>query len=451
MKKTEIKKIILLTILFHILFSIVQTPSYGLNVQREVFRNGLTLLVVERHHLPIVKVTVGFKAGSLKEPEEKSGLANLTAILLTSGTKTRTETEINEEVEYVGASLSGSGGDDYITVDLSVLKKDIHLGFDLLSDVLLNPSFPEDELDKKRERVKGRLKAQEEDPRFVASKEFKKSVFGRHPYGRLVAGSAETLDKISRSDLVEFHKAFYTSNNAIMSVVGDVTVNEVKKLLERYFLKWESGELKESPSLEPATGKKKELIIIDKDLTQANIALGHVGIRRDNPDYYAVSVMNYILGGGGFASRLMQNIREEKGLVYDIHSIFSADKYSGSFQVILQTKNESANTAIEEILEEMIMITKQPVSDEELSDAQSFLTGSFPMRIETSSRIATFLVAVEFYELGIDYIDKYREYINSVTKDDVLRVAKKYLDAKNVVLVVVANQQEAALKKKFED
>jgi zinc protease len=336
-------------------------------------------------------------------------------------------------------------------VVLSVLKKDIHLGFDLLSDVLLNPSFPEDELDKKRERVKGRLKAQEEDPRFVASKEFKKSVFGSHPYGRLVAGSDKTLDKITRSDLVEFHKTFYTSNNAIMSVVGDVTANEVKNLLERYFLEWESGELKEFPSLEPATGKKKEMIIIDKELTQANIVLGHVGIRRDNPDYYAVSVMNYILGGGGFASRLMQNIREEKGLVYDIHSIFSADKYSGSFQVVLQTKNESANTAIEEILEEMIMITKQPVSDEELSDAQAFLTGSFPMRIETSSRIATFLVAVEFYELGIDYIDKYREYINSVTKDDVLRVAKKYLDAKNVVLVVVANQQEAALKKKFED
>jgi zinc protease len=451
MVKTKLKNITLIALLFHILFCFIQTPSYGLDIQHEVLGNGLTLILVERHHLPIVKATFGIKAGSLIEPEEKAGLANLTAILLTSGTKTRTEAEINEEIEYVGASLNGSGGDDYITVNLSVLKKDIHLGFDLLSDVLVNPSFPEDELDKKRERVKGRLKAQEEDPGFVASKEFKKSVFGSHPYGRLVAGSAETLDKITRSDLVEFHKTFYTPNNAIMSVVGDVTVNEVKNLLERYFSKWKSREIKEPSTLGPETEKKKEMIIIDKDLTQANIVLGHVGIRRDEPDYYAVSVMNYILGGGGFASRLMQNIREEKGLVYDIHSFFSADKYSGSFQIGLQTKNESANTAIEEILDEIIMITEQPVSDEELSDAQAFLTGSFPMRIETSSRIAKFLVAVEYYELGIDYIDKYPEYINSVTKDDVLRVAKEYLDPKNIVFVVVANQKEAALKKKFKD
>ncbi|UCF86962.1 MAG: insulinase family protein [Nitrospiraceae bacterium] len=451
MVKTKLRNITLIAFLFLILFCFIQNHSYGLDIQHNVFRNGLTLITVERHHLPIVKVTVGIKAGSLIEPEEKAGLANLAAILLTSGTKTRTGAEINEEVEYVGASLNASGGDDYITVNLSVLKKDIHLGFDLLSDVLLNPSFPEDELDKKRERVKGRLKAQEEDPGFVASKEFKKSIFGGHPYGRLVAGSAETLDVITRSDLVEFHRTFYTPNNAIMSVVGDVTVNEVKNLLERYFSEWEKREVNVPSIPEPATEKKKEMIVIDKDLTQANIVLGHIGIRRDDPDYYAVSVMNYILGGGGFASRLMQNIREEKGLVYDIHSFFSADKFSGSFQIGLQTKNESANFAIEEILDEIIMITKQPVSDEELSDAQSFLTGSFPMRIETSSRIARFLVAVEFYELGIDYIDKYPEYINSITKEDVLRVAKKYLDPKNIVLVVVANQREAALKKKFID
>lgn len=429
---------------------IVTVPSdAGLDIKRDVLENGLILLIVERHNLPIVKVTVGIKAGSLVEPEEKAGVANLTAELLTSGTKKRTASQISEEIEFVGASLRGSGGDDYVTVGLSVLKKDLALGFDLLSDVILNPLFPEDELNKKTEHIKGSLKAQEEDPNFVASREFKKAVFGTHPYGRLIVGSPETLDTIKREDLVNFHSVYYAPNNAIMSVVGDITSEEVKELLNKYFYEWQTKELRVKSSQKPERIKERKIISIDKDLTQANIILGHIGISRDNPDYYAVSVMNYILGSGGFASRLMRNLREEKGLVYDVYSFFAADKYGGLFQVSLQTKNESANTAIEEILKEIKKIRDTPVSDTELSDAKAFLTGSFPMRIETSSRIASFLVAVEYYELGMDYIDKYPVYINTVTKEDVLRVAEKYLDPEKFILVVVADQEKASLKAEF--
>ena len=434
--------------LVFILFAAVPADA-GLDVKREILDNGLTLLIVERHHLPIVKVTVGVNAGSLEEPEKLSGLANLTAELLTSGTKMRTAREINEEVEFVGASLNASGGDDYITVNLSVLKKDLNLGFDLLSDVMLNPLFPEDELDKKRERIKGALQAQEEDPGFVAMKDFKKAVFGSHPYGRLIEGSTDTLDMISRKDIVDFHAAHYVPNNTIMSIVGDITVEEVKDLLKKYFSNWHRKEVRALESQEPGKTKERKTVTVDKDLTQANIILGHVGIRRDDPDYYAVSVMNYIFGGGDFASRLMQNIREEKGLVYDIHSFFAAKKNSGNFQVGLQTKNKSANTAIQEILQEIKKMMNEPVSDAEISDAQAFLTGSFPMRIETSQRIADFLMAVEYYKLGMDYIEKYPVYINSVTKEDILRVAKKYLDPEKFVLVVVANLEEALLKEEF--
>jgi zinc protease len=430
------------------------TDAYALDVDRTVLGNGLTLMIVERHNLPVVKVAVSFDAGSLRETADKAGLASLTASLLTEGTEKRTASEINEAVEFVGASLDASGGDDYITVNLSVLKKDLDLGFDLLSDVILNPSFPEGELSKKRERIKGSLKAQEEDPDFVASREFKKTVFGNHAYGRLIQGSTETLDKIKRDDVVNFHVAYYVSNNAIMSVVGDITPEEVKGLIEKYFAKWHPSPIP-LPQGEGARGRVtpvfsgQKTITIDKDLTQANIILGHIGISRGNPDYYAVSVMNYMLGGGGFSSRLVQNIREDRGLAYDIHSFFAADKYGGSFQVGLQTKNESANTAIEEVLREIIKIRDVPVSDNELADAKSFLIGSFPMKMETSSRIAGFLIAVEYYGLGMDYIDKYPVYINSITKEDVLRVAKKYLDPENFALIVVADQKKAGLKKEF--
>lgn len=423
--------------------------SYALDVKRDALDNGLTLLVVERHNLPMITVTLGIKAGSLIEPGEKSGLANLTASLLTEGTTNRTGRQISEEIEFVGGSLGAGGGSDYITVHLSVLKKDLSLGFDLLSDIILNPSFPEDEMKKKVKRIKGSLNAGEEDPGFVASRAFIKEVFSSHPYGRLVQGNEESLDRIRRTDLAAFHKSYYAPDNSIMSVVGDITPDEVKALLEKRFSSWSSKGLKPPALPELTDVKKRHTVIIDRELTQANIIFGHLGVSRSDPDYYAVSVMNYILGGGGFASRLMQNVREEKGLAYDISSFFNANKTGGAFEVSLQTKNESANKAIEEILKEIGKIRSEPVSDKELSDAKAFLIGSFPMRIETGARIANFLVAVEYYGLGMGYVDEYPDYINSVTKEDLLRVAKKYLDPENYILVVVADEKKTALKDEF--
>lgn len=454
MKSKKIKKPKKKTFLFLpllLLFTIhclLFTNAHALDVKRIVLDNGLILLIVERHNLPVVNVNVGINAGSLIEPVDKAGLANLTAELLTAGTKSRTASEISEELDFVGASLVASGGDDYITVMLSVLKKDLDLGFELLSDIILNPVFPQDEIDKKIMRIKGSLKAMEEDPGFIASREFKKAVFGDHPYGRLILGSPESLGRINKGDIVNFHATYYLPNNSIMSVVGDITVEEVRRLIKEYLSDWKAKRLEIRIPQRPEVIKHKRVLSIDRDITQANIIVGHQGISRDNPDYYAVSVMNYILGGGGFASRLMQNLREEKGLVYDVYSFFSADKYGGLFQISLQTKNESANMAIEEVLKEIRRIRDTPVSDTELSDAKSFLTGSFPLRIETGARIARFLVAVEYYGLGIDYIEKYPVYINSVTKEDVLRVARRYLDPDNLVLVVVADEEKASIEMK---
>ena len=449
MNKSNIRKSALFIFIFTCTLLVAHSASFALDVKRSVLKNGLTLVVAERHNLPVVQVTLGIMAGSLNEPEEKSGLAGLTADLLTEGTKNRTARQISEEIEFVGGSVGASGGDDYASASLSVLKKDMDLGFELLSDMILNPVFPKEELEKNTALIKGSLKENENNPGYIASREFRKAVFGTHPYGRLNTGTVETLDRIKRKDLVEFHEKYYTPDNAIMVVVGDVTAGEIEQMLNKYFGAW-AAKNPDRPSLpEIRPLKERKTITVDRDLSQANIILGHIGVSRDNPDFYAISVMNYILGGGGFSSRLMENIREERGLAYDIHSYFSPGKYSGSFQVGLQTKNESANTAIEEVLKEINKIRTVPVSDAEISDAKLFLTGSFPMKIETGSRIAGFLMAVEYYGLGADYIDRYPQYINSVTKEDVLRAAQKYLDPENYVLVVVAGQGKAALKPQF--
>jgi zinc protease len=326
------------------------------------------------------------------------------------------------------------------------LKKDIDLGFDLLSDILMNPAFNDDEIKRKKRITKNWLIQQNEEPGVVASIAFSKAVFGEHPYARQVQGTIESLDLIGRQDIIDFHNTFFAPNNAIMSVVGDISRDELKALLNRHLGQWKQKTIPATLLPNISAKNNPTVIRVNKDLTQANIILGHLGMSRDNPDYYAVLVMNYILGGGGFASRLMDNIRDNKGLAYDVHSYFSASKFSGSFQAGLQTKNESANAAIDEVLREMERIRTEPVSDKELQDAKSYLTGSFPLRIDSNSKIAGFVLAVEFNSLGLDYVDKYPFLINAVTQEDILRVANKYLDTKNYVLVVIANMEKTKLR-----
>lgn len=436
----------LISAIFILVLSLAAPAAATQLAERETLPNGMVVLHSGRHSVPMVSVVMAIRAGSIAEPSAKAGLASLTAALLNEGTQKRTSREISEAIEFVGGSLSASAGADYTTVSLTVLKKDIGLGFDLLSDIVLRPAFREEEISRKKQITKNRLIQQNEEPGVVASIAFSKAVFGEHPYGRQVQGTVETLDTITRQDLVDFHGAYFAPNNTIVSVVGDISRDELIQLLGKYFGNWQKKNIPEN--VLPAIGRKQSptVIKVNKDLTQTNIILGHLGITRDNPDYYAVTVMNYILGGGGFASRLVDNIRDNRGLAYDVHSYFSASKYSGNFQAGLQTKNESANTAIAEVIREMERMRTEPVSDKELADAKSYLTGSFPLRIDSNSKIAGFNLAVEYYGLGLDYIDRYPAIIDAITREDILKVAKKYLDAANYILVVVGNMEKAGLK-----
>jgi len=442
----QFKKHLIFLLLLLFTVSCLLTPNaYAFNVKRTALQNGLVVLHSEEHSLPIVMVTLLVKASQLNESKDKAGLANLTAELLLEGTKHRKSTDISEEIEFLGASLDASNSRDYITISLSVLKKDMSKGFELFSDILLNPTFPQHEIERKKELIKGSLKQSEENPSFIAERAFRKEVFGKHPYGRLTEGSAETIDTIKREDLIKFYSDHFLPNNSILSIVGDLTEDELNTFIKRYLDDWKKADLPPRSATGLEEKKTKRVVKIDKDLTQATIILGHIGISRDNPDYYAVSIMNYIFGGGGFSSRLMQSIRDEMGLAYDVDSSFSLNKEKGLFQVEVQTKNDSAELVISEVLKQMERIRKEHVSDEDLSDAKSYLTGSFPRRLDTNRKIADFLAFVEFYNLGLDYIEKYPGYINSITKEDILKVARKYLDPENYVLVVVANQKKAAL------
>ncbi|HEX3204224.1 MAG TPA: pitrilysin family protein [Nitrospiraceae bacterium] len=420
--------------------------SADINPVRFVLPNGLTILVLEQHSLPIVQIHTLIRAGAAHDPVDKAGLANLTAGLLDEGTATRTAKQIAEQIEFVGGSLAARASEDFTTASAKVLKKDLDLGFELLSDILLHPAFQEQEFDRVRSQILGEIQSERDDPGQVAVKAFKQLIYPGHPYRWPVNGTEDTLPKIKRADVQQFYAREYVPNQTIMTIVGDITLDQARAQIMKRFGGWKRGDTPTRPAPSPRALEKPVLKLIEKDLTQATILLGHVGISRTNPDYYAVTVMNYILGAGGFSSRLMETIRDNQGLAYHVGSHFEANVMPGPFVVNLQTRNEAANQAITGVLTELNRIREAPVTDQELADARAYLIGSFALRLDTTSKLSEVLALVELYGLGLDYFTKYPKLIEQVTKDDVLRVAKQYLHPNRYALVVVANQTKAKVK-----
>ena len=413
-------------------------------INRLSLPNKMVLLLTEEHALPFVTLQLVIDGGSRQDPKGKEGLAFLTAKGLLLGTSRQTLISINEALDFMGASLNVSANKDYATISLRVLKKDLEKGLGLLAETVTRPIFPEEELRKEAHKILGAIKSAEEDPGEVAEKAFNRIVFQDSPYSHPVEGTKESVPKLTREDVVRFYKTFYHPNNALLSIAGDITLEEVKTKIIPLFAEWPAGPIPKS-DINQGVAKKGEIIKINRDLAQANIIIGGIGVARSNPDYYALTVMNYILGGGGFGSRLMDEIRVKRGLAYSVGSFFDPKKFQGTFQVVLQTKNASALEAISLAMKQMEQIRKEPVSAEALQRAKNYLIGSFPMRFDTQGKLVNFLSQVEYFGLGLDYPEKYPTLIKSVSREDVLRVAKKYLHPEQSLQVIVGNLKEAGL------
>ncbi len=416
-----------------------EAPAQVLGTRQEL-PNGLVWLFSEQHDLPLVTLNLLVKAGTLRDPAGKEGLANLTAQLLSQGTRKRTSTQIAQELDFLGARFAAYGNDDFAVLSLTVLKKELAAGLDLFQDLLLHPTFAAAETRRKVSQLQASLQADEDEAGVVAARAFNRRLFGAFPYGHPPKGTRAGLAAIRPSDLVQFHRAFYRPGNAILSLVGDLSPEEAKKWVSQTFGPWEPApipplKLPPLPSL-----NKAEEVIVDKDITQANIVLGHLGIARANPDFYAFQVMNYILGGGGFASRLMDEIREKRGLAYNVSSSFDPGLEPGAFAVDLETQNASSGEAVGVVLQEMERIRTRPVSEAELKDAKSYFIGSFPRKMDSLGKRAWLLSYVEFYGLGLDYPWRYPELINPLTPAQIQEVAEKYLHPDKLLLVVVGKK-----------
>jgi len=413
---------------------------------RFIAPNGMTVLVLEQHFLPIVEIHALIKAGSAQDPPEKAGVANLVASLLDEGTTTRSSRQLAEQIDFVGGSLAVQAGEDYTTASARTLKKDIDLGFTLLADILQHPAFPKQEFERVRSQILGEISSDNDDPGHVAMKAFNQLVFQNHPYRWPVTGTEETLSKITLAEVQSFYAKEYLPNQVILTIVGDVTAEQATTLVQTHFGSWKKGAVPSRAVKKPTAIDKKTVQLVEKDLTQSTIVIGHPGISRTNPDFYAVTVMNHILGAGGFSSRLMDSIRDKQGLAYGIMSHYDARVMPGSFWINLQTRTETTNQAISGVLIEMKAIREAPVNDQELADAKAFLMGSFPLRLDSTSKLAQVLAQVEFFGLGFDYFSQYPKWIERVTKEDVQRVAKQYLDPQHYALVVVGNIAKAKVR-----
>ncbi len=422
-------------------FTYITTSAYGAEIYptKITTSNGITVLVLEQHFLPIVEINALIKTGSAHDPPEKAGLANMVASLLDEGTTTRSSKQLAEEIDFVGGSLKVRAGKDFTTASARVLKKDVDVGFTLLADILQHPAFLKQEFYRVRSKILGEIVSDNDDPGHVAMKAFNQLIFRSHSYRWPVNGSEETVSKVTLADVQGFYAKQYVPNQAILAIVGDLTIEQAASLVQTHFGAWKKGAARPRAVKKYSHTDKKVVQLIEKDLTQSTIVLGHGGISRTHPDFYAVTVMNHILGAGGFSSRLMDSIRDKQGLAYSIRSHYDARAISGSFWVNLQTRTETTNQAISGVLAEIKAIRESPISDQELADAKSFLMGSFPLRLDSTAKLARVLAQVEFYGLGFEYFSQYPEWIEQVTKEDVLRVAKQYLDPQHYTLVVVGN------------
>ncbi len=413
-------------------------------VDRVVLENGMILYLLEDHDLPIFGITARIRTGAVYEPQEKAGLASLTGhVMRSGGTVSMPADKMNEELEFMAASVETSIERESGSASLSTLKKDIDKGLKIFADVLMNPAFPEDKIRMRKDEVIESIRRKNDTPTHTAHREVRRIMYdSKHPYSRKVEGTLETIEKITRDDMVAFHKRFYHPNNIILGISGDFNKDEIIKKLNTVFAEWkkEDNKFPEVPKVERHF--EKSVYYVYKDINQSNVIMGHLGINRKSPDYFPVMIMNFILGGGSFTARIPGRIRSDEGLAYSAFSAFQTSRDIGMFFVTCQTKLESTNRAISIALEEIDKMRKAPIEKEELAQAKETFMNQYVFRFTTSASIVGQKVDIEYEELPLNYLETYLDNVKAVTQEDIQRVAREYLHPDKIKILVVGNKEK---------
>ena len=416
-------------------------PKFTLpNIEKTKLSNGLEVWLVRQTELPIVSMNMVFKTGSTNDPQNLSGLSDFTAGLLDEGTKKRSAVEIANEVQDIGAQLFAGGSDDASSVRMATLNKNIDKALDIFSDVIQNPEFPTEEVETYRKRQLVGLLQRRDNPNAIAGLVYNKILYGTaHPYG--VALSEKSAKAIKREDLVEYHNTFYRPNNAVLIVVGDTDLKTLKPKLESSFKDWKAGNISQATFPDAPVQEKALIYVVDKPgAAQSVINIGQIGVSRDSPDYFPLQVMNTLLGGG-FTSRINMNLREDKGYTYGARSGFAFRRGAGPFTASAPVQTAVTAESVLEFLKEIKGVRGEiPVTQAELDYNKQSLIRRFPSGFETVDQIASQLGNVVTYDLPDTYFNDYITRINSVTLDDINRVANKYLTPEKMAILIVGDR-----------
>ncbi len=414
----------------------VRFPPY----QIRTLPNGLQVVAVLHHEQPIVSMRMIVRAGGALDPKDKFGLADLTAALLTQGTETQSATELNEAIDFIGGSMGAGAGTDLSFINMIVMKDSFDVGLRMLSDIARRPAFASSEIERQRQQILSSLQVSLQDPEYVADSVFRRLVYGFHPYAWPQSGTPDTLARITRDDLLAFHRRYFVPNNTILAVVGDVTDEEAFAGVTKAFGDWQRGEIPAEGALTPPDPTRRIVIVNKPDAVQTEVRAGHIGIRRNHADYMPLNLATRILGGEG-ANRLHQVLRTERGLTYGAQAEMHTLRETGAIEASTNTRSEATGEVLRLMVDEFWRLQRERVGERELAEAKNYMTGSFPLTIETADAIATQVLNVLFYGLPVEQLQSFRERVNAVTTDEVQRVSRFYLRPDRLSIVLVGNAE----------
>ncbi len=417
----------------------VSFPPYRM----KTLPNGLQVIAVSHHEQPAVSLRLIVRAGGAQDPSSRPGAASLAAALLDQGTTTRSAQQIANAIDSIGGAVGAGATSDLTSVHAAVMKDSFGVALDLVSDLVRHPAFAPEEIERQRQQILSGLKVSYDDPDYLAGVVFDRLVYGFHPYGKPDSGTPESVSAVTREDLLAFHKRWFGANNAILAIVGDVSPEEAFAGAERAFGEWERVELPRAQTEEPPAPTRRAVIIDRPGAVQTEIRVGNIGLARRHPDYLALNIATKILGGEG-GNRLHRVLRSERGLTYGASADLHALKDTGVIVADTDTRSEKTGEALRVIVDEIAKLQRQRVQQRELSDAQEYLTGSFPLTIETPGAIALQVLNAVFYGLDLNELQDYRERINKLTVDDIQRVAQQYLRPDRLAIVLVGDASTIA-------
>ncbi|HQS43296.1 MAG: peptidase M16 [Methylotenera sp. 24-45-7] len=422
------------------LLAFSSSAQAGVKIQQWQSATGAEVYFVENHDLPIVDISINFAAGSARDTPEKSGVAGITKYMMTLGAAGMTDEKIAQKMADIGAILGGDFDADRAGFKLRTLssEREKTAALDVFTKILQQPDFPQAVLEREKARIMSGLQEAATQPESISNKAFMKALYGSHPYSLDENGEEATVSQINRADLLAFYNRYYAAKGAVVAIIGDLSREQANQIADNI-----TAGLPKADAVPPLPAVSLPSQALEQRIahpaSQSHILLGYPGIKRGDPDLFPLYVGNYVLGGGGFVSRLTEEVREKRGLVYSVYSYFMPMAETGPFQVGLQTKKEQAEDALKLVKQTLDNFIKNGITEAELKAAKANIIGGFPMRIDSNNKILDYLAVIGFYKLPLNYLDEYNKNVEKVTVAQIKDAFSRRLKTENFATIIVGD------------